>query len=210
MKICLISDTHGLEEQLTLPEADVLIHAGDMTSNGKLKQVQDFANWFQKQPHKYKIVIAGNHDWALEAFMKEECEFAARDIFGSAIYLRDSEVIINGVKFYGSPWQPTFYNWAFNADRGPDIKKYWDKIPENTDVLITHGPPMGILDRVWHESVGCADLTSAVMKIKPKIHVFGHIHCGYGYKLFNGTQFYNAALCDEKYRLVNKPWIVEV
>jgi Icc-related predicted phosphoesterase len=214
LKLVLISDTHGKHDQVVLPEGDVLIHAGDFCMGdrrGKIKELSSFATWFAKQPHRHKIVIAGNHDWATEAFMKEEAEWILRkDFFSTAHYLRDSEVTINGVKFYGSPWQPTFYDWAFNADRGPDIKTRWDKIPQDTKVLITHGPPMGILDRVWNDIVGCADLTNAVARIKPKVHVFGHIHCGYGFKLFNGTQFYNAALCDEAYNLRNKPWEVNL
>ena len=214
MKLILISDTHGKHNEVNLPEGDVLVHAGDFCAGGrrsKIIELREFAEWFAKQPHQHKIVIAGNHDWAAEAFMKEEAEWIMRkDFFSTVHYLRDSSVTINGFKFYGSPWQPTFFDWAFNANRGPDIKEYWDKIPDDTDVLITHGPPMGILDRVWRDSVGCADLTAAVTRIKPKVHVFGHIHCGYGYKLFNGTQFYNAALCNESYQIVNKPWEVEI
>jgi len=90
-------------------------------------------------------------------------------------------VIIEGVKFYGSPWQPRFFDWAFNLDRGEEIKKKWDLIPMDTDVLITHGPPYGILDLTHEgEKVGCEELMKAVLRVQPKIHIFGHIHEAYG------------------------------
>jgi Icc-related predicted phosphoesterase len=118
----------------------------------------------------------------------------------NAHYLQDQSVIIEGLKFYGSPWQPTFHNWAFNKDRGEKIKTEWDKIPSDTDVLITHGPPFGILDKtVDNEKVGCEELLLAVNRIKPKIHIFGHIHENYGEIKLNGTHFINPSSCDYNY-----------
>jgi Icc-related predicted phosphoesterase len=213
MRLCLISDTHGLHDQLDLPEADVLVHAGDLLNQGKLSELNSASLWLQEQKKKFKdiVVIAGNHDFILQAFMTEEKEHILRkDFFPGMHYLRDSGATIDGVNFYGSPWQPWFYDWAFNAQRGPDIKKYWDMIPQDTDILVTHGPPKNILDRVGYQSVGCEELDKAIMRVRPEIHVFGHIHCGYGYKSFNGTEFYNAAVVNEAYEVVNKPWVVEI
>jgi Icc-related predicted phosphoesterase len=213
LKLCLISDTHGLHDQLVLPEADVLVHAGDLLNRGKLSELNSASLWLQEQKKKFKeiVLIGGNHDFILEAFMKENHEDILRkDFFPGIHYLRDSGVTIDGVNFYGSPWQPWFYDWAFNVQRGPDIKKYWDLIPQDTQVLVTHGPPMGILDRVGNEHVGCADLAVRVAATCPEVHVFGHIHCGYGYKNFNGTEFFNASVVNEAYEVVNKPWVVEI
>lgn len=211
MILCFMSDTHGLHSQVTIPDCDILIHAGDLSNTGKIPQIQDFANWFRAQPAKHKICIGGNHDWALEAFMKEDQEALLRNtIFRNIHYLRDSSVIIDGLKFYGAPWSPRFYDWAFNLDRGPAIKEKWDLIPNDVDVLITHGPPMGFQDLVGNSYQGCADLRIAVARIRPRIHAFGHIHCGAGEMIKNGTRFINAALCNERYEIVNKPVLVEI
>jgi hypothetical protein len=126
------------------------------------------------------------------------------------IYLFDSEVIIDGVKFYGSPWQPEFYDWAFNLPRGEKLAEKWAKIPGNTDILITHGPAHGMLD--WTPSgqrVGCEDLFHRIMEVQPKIHVCGHIHCAYGQKNFNGVEFLNASVLNERYEYENKPIVVD-
>jgi Icc-related predicted phosphoesterase len=215
MKLCLISDTHGLHDQLDLPEADVLVHSGDLLNRGKLSELNSASLWLQEQKKKFReiVVVAGNHDFILQAFMTEEKEHILRkDFFPGMHYLRDSGVTIDGVNFYGSPWQPFFFNWAFNVQRGPDIKKYWDLIPVNTDVLVTHGPPKNILDMTirGHSRIGCEELEQAVYRVKPKIHTFGHNHGGYGYKNFNGTEFFNASVVNEAYEVVNKPWIVEI
>lgn len=212
MKLVLISDTHTQHSRLCLPEGDVLIHAGDWSLPGKLKEALDFAGWLKTQPHKTKVVIAGNHDFSAQAFMTENSEQVLRDIFAPAHYLRDSSLLVGDVLIYGSPWQPWFYNWAFNLQRGLEIRAKWDLIPPHTDVLVTHGPPMGILDQPGGcgTHVGCQDLMDAVSVIKPKIHVFGHIHGGYGQKEFNGTQFFNASVVNESYRVVNEPLIAEI
>ena len=101
----------------------------------------------------------------------------ARSWITNAHYLCDESLTLDGVKFYGSPWQPRFFDWAFNKDRGAPLKAIWDKIPLDTDVLITHGPPHGILDLTFDKiKAGCEELLLAVQRIKPKVHVFGHIH----------------------------------
>jgi Icc-related predicted phosphoesterase len=219
MKLCLISDTHSLHDQLVLPDGcDVLVHAGDLCNGDpdnkhRIKELKNATDWLNEQTKRFAhvVAIAGNHDWACQAFMQENCEDILRnDFFKDVHYLRDSGAVIDGVKFYGSPFTPWFGGWAFNAYRGGQIRERWDLIPQNTDVLITHGPPMGVLDRVWNEHVGCADLNLRVMTIRPKVHVFGHVHCGYGHKSVNGTEFFNASVVNEAYEVVNKPWIVEI
>jgi hypothetical protein len=155
---------------------------------------------------KHKIFIAGNHDFGFEMHTDIAEEFKEKGI----IYLFDSEVVIDGVKFYGSPWQPEFYDWAFNLPRGEKLAEKWAKIPGNTDILITHGPAHGMLD--WTMSgqlVGCEDLFHRIMEVQPKIHVCGHIHCAYGQKTFNGVEFLNASVLDERYDYANKPIVVD-
>lgn len=204
MKITFISDTHNQHEKLSLPEGDVLVHCGDFTNRGALEDVEIFAKFISKQSFKTKIVIAGNHDFSLEDHRKEEAEKILMDL--GIIYLNDSGVEINGVKFWGSPIQPEFFDWAFNRKRGDEIRKHWDIIPTDTDILITHGPPSNIMDQCDHgERVGCADLLEIVKKIKPRVHAFGHIHEGYGLKEIEGTQFINACNLDVKYRVKNDP-----
>jgi Icc-related predicted phosphoesterase len=209
MKITFISDTHNKHNHLTsnaygniLGSGDVLVHAGDCTSMGKSHEIANFLNWLSMTDFKHKIFIAGNHDFGFETHTDIADEFKERGI----IYLFDSEVVIDGVKFYGSPWQPEFYDWAFNLPRGEKLAEKWAKIPGNTDILITHGPAHGMLD--WTPSgqiVGCEDLFHRIMEVQPKIHVCGHIHCAYGQKNFNGVEFLNASVLNERYEYENKP-----
>lgn len=185
----------------------ILIHAGDVCSQGTLMEVVRFNNWIRDLPFKEKIVIAGNHDWYFEkkgrAFIKDTSEFT---------YLQDESITIDGIKIYGSPWQPEFYNWAFNLPRGIKLKEKWDMIPDDTDILITHGPPLGHNDWVRRDrsNVGCADLLEAVKRVKPKYHIFGHIHSGYGQSANDDTVFINASVCNEEYQPINKPFVIEI
>ena len=224
IKIVALSDTHGQHREVDVPMGDVLIHAGDfMTCGRRFAEVQSFGKWFSEQPHKYKILVAGNHDRLMESKLQ-----LCLNEFKGVTYLQDSGCEIKGWKFYGSPWQPWFYDWAFNVHRGQAIKKYWDKIPLDTDVLITHGPPYGILDQSipeerissWSstfvippsENVGCEDLLSAVNRVEPKFHFFGHIHGSYGKTIRQGDRnlmhFHNVAICDEQYNAANDPHVV--
>jgi Icc-related predicted phosphoesterase len=207
MKLVLISDTHGRHP--VVPDGDVLIHAGDLTAGGSLAECRKEIEWLKSLPHQHKIFVAGNHDFALEAFMKQGREDLIQDFATPMIYLRDQWTTIAGKYFWGSPWQPWFYDWAFNVTRG-HLHEYWDKIPNNIDVLITHGPPKNILDWVGRDRVGCDELRVAVERVKPKIHVFGHIHCAQG-KATNGvTTFYNACVVDEAYSLAHPAYEVEL
>lgn len=208
MKIVALSDTHTFERNIAVPDGDALIHAGDATIAGTPQEVLAFGKWLDAQPHKHKIVIAGNHDWL---FQKNPEQARALIQFPGVHYLQDSSIEIEGVRFYGSPWQPRFGDWAFNLDRGDEIKRKWDLI-EPCDVLITHGPAWGILDYVRPNSqhLGCEELAVAVRRVKPRLHIFGHIHGGYGEYVASGIHFINASICDEAYRPINAPIVFEL
>lgn len=211
MKIVMISDTHGQHRKLKVPDGDILIHAGDaMTGGMDPREIVDLNDWFGELPHPSKIVIAGNHD-----FLFEKVD-TARGLFTNATYLQDEYTRVEGLKIYGSPWQPEFFNWAFNLPRGEALKRKWDLIPADTDILITHGPPWGYQDYVprwgkheqYQEHVGCEELLKRVQEVKPMIHVFGHIHCGAGYTQDDHTTYVNAAVVDEQYRVRHSPTVI--
>jgi Icc-related predicted phosphoesterase len=186
----------------------MLIHAGDFMAFGdRPKEVVDFNQWLGKQPHRHKVVIAGNHDQ-----MFERDPGAARELLGNGIYLENSRMELLGLKIWGSPVQPEFNNWAFNVARGTAIRRYWEMIPADTDVLVTHGPPFGVLDQVNPSTahLGCEELAKVIEEIKPRLHLFGHIHGGHGSSASNGTQFVNASVVNEAYRLVYEPQVVEI
>lgn len=216
LRLVIISDTHSLHRQLTIPEGDVLIFSGDMCGLGLEKEIVDFNDWLGKQPCKHKIVIAGNHDYPFTKFVLGW----NKRLLSNAHYLENEEIVIDGVKFYGSPMTPTFCGWWFMADRGEEIKKYWDMIPNDVAVLITHGPPYGILDEtiktdydhmVSRYRVGCEELLKRIKQLeKMKVHCFGHIHAGYGLFKREGLQFVNASNCDECYEPTNAPIVVEI
>ena len=169
-----VADTHTFTDDLDVPEGDVLIHAGDMCRGGSLDELRSVVAWLAQQPHRHKIVVAGNHDWI---FQREPT--VARTVLAElgVHYLEDSEVTLDGMRFYGSPWQPEFNNWAFNLPRGERLAAMWQKIPTGLDVLVTHGPPAGIGDRSsFSGRAGCADLGRRVVEVAPRLHVFGHIH----------------------------------
>jgi Icc-related predicted phosphoesterase len=215
VKIVCISDTHNQLAKVKLPKGDLLVHAGDWTMRGDISEVATF-NFDLKMVLEYQyrlgaVVVAGNHD-----FLPEKAPALCKSILQSGKYLEDSGIEIEGLKFWGSPATPWFLDWAFNFERGTEIKEKWDLIPEDTDVLITHGPPFGILDEIPNgDRVGCVDLLNAVKRIKPTIHTFGHIHNGYGkyehtWEDGSKTIFVNAAICTEKYKPTNEPIVVEL
>jgi Icc-related predicted phosphoesterase len=208
MRLVFISDTHTLHDQIIIPDGDILLHCGDFSSRGRLQEVEDFLDWFGGQPHKYKVLIAGNHDFLAERNPKIFRLLVPENV----IYLEDSGVEIEGIHIWGSPVQPWFFDWAFNRQRGAEIRKHWDLIPENTDVLITHGPPYGILDRVASDNrpVGCRDLLHRVGELSVKICAFGHIHEAYGVQEQDGVVFINASVLDEHYRVSNAPVVREI
>ena len=183
LRILHLSDTHGLHYKLRdLPAADVIIHSGDISNNGTEEEIFDFLNWFIKLPYLHKIFVTGNHDlclWDAEGI---------EDLPESIHFLQDSEVEIDGFKFFGL---------AYNHQE--------DKVPDNTDVIITHEPPVMILDRSAGTHWGNAPLRNRIMEVKPRYHLFGHAHDGYGILKQDGIVFSNAALLDDRNRLVRKP-----
>ena len=205
MRIVCLSDTHGFHVGLDVPDGDLLLHAGDATKHGSLEEVAAFNGFLGTLPHPHKVVIAGNHDWAFE---KEPV--LARDLITNACYLEDEEAVVAGVRIWGSPWQPWFYDWAFNLERGPALREKWDLIPTGTDVLLTHGPPLGHGDRTTSgHPEGCADLLEAIRRVRPRLHVFGHIHEGYGQTREGDTLCVNASTCTVAYRPTNPPVVVD-
>ena len=208
MKIIAISDTHGKHRNLDLPQGDMLIHAGDVSSRGLEDEVLDFLDWYESLDFKYKIFIAGNHDFYFE---KEKKEAIEKVIPSNVIYLNDSGVTIEGIKIWGSPIQPWFFDWAFNRKRGEEIAQHWKFIPDDTNILVTHGPAFGLLDKTFREeSVGCEELLKSIKKVKPQFHIAGHIHEAYGQVEKDGTHFINASVLDLRYQLVNKPFEFEL
>ena len=205
--ITFISDTHTKHKHVTgeLPGGDILIHCGDISNRGYMNEIKNFLEWFDGiKGYEHKIFIAGNHDFGFQDSPKV-CAKLLQD-YPTVTYLEDNSVIIDGIKIYGSPWQPRFYNWAFNVDRGWDIAQKWEKIPMDTDILITHGPLHGILDSTYAgQRVGCEDLYKKVMEIKPKVHACGHIHYDYGMKEMDGMTFINACSLGEDYMYQNGP-----
>jgi Icc-related predicted phosphoesterase len=175
LRIVALADTHLQHDGLVVPGGDVLIHAGDMLQYGSLDELARAADFFRAQPHPIKILVAGNHEVCLERQPEK-----ARALLEGFVYLEDEARTIEGVVFYGSPWQPKFRVWAFGAERGPELASKWAKIPEHVDVLVTHGPPRGFGDRIeWKglmRHVGCPDLLARVREVEPRLHVFGHIH----------------------------------
>ncbi len=206
MRIVCISDTHGLARGIAVPDGDLLVHAGDLSAHGEPQQVAAEARWLRSLPHRHKVVIAGNHD-----FLFERSPSAARALMEGLVYLEDEETEILGLRIYGSPWQPEFCGWAFGLPRGPEIRAKWDRIPAGIGLLVTHGPPMGIGDlTTYGEHVGCADLLEGVRRVRPRWHVFGHIHEGRGVTEAEGTTFVNASVCTASYRPTNVPIVLDV
>lgn len=203
MKFVTIADTHGQHAKLTLPPGDVLIHAGDCSMKGEKEEIIDFLSWMEQQDFEHKILIAGNHDFYFE---KETDENIRQILPQNITYLNDKMTIVNGINIWGSPITPWFFNWAFNRHRGEAIKKHWDLIPENTDILVTHGPVFRTLDLTGRgQHVGCKDLLITIQTVKPKVHICGHIHEAYGTAEKYGTQFINASVLNDGYELTNKP-----
>ncbi|MCI5209113.1 MAG: metallophosphoesterase [Candidatus Electrothrix sp. ATG2] len=189
MKIAIFSDTHTSHRKLRVPDADVLIFAGDMTCCRTDREVTDFNDFLRSLPHKYKIVVAGNHDHRL-AVDREK----AKSLLSGAIYLQDEAVLVEGIMVYGAPWNPQLNAYACDAfalPRGKALKEKWEMIPKGIDILVTHVPPSGVLDRNGPVSHGCADLAAVVATLRPKYHVFGHMHGRHGVIKFDETSYIN-------------------
>lgn len=207
MKIVTISDVHL--HRPVIPDCDLLIDAGDWTGKGDYQSVKKHFEWLEELSAKEIVTIPGNHELVMEQhlprFRDELKNFRAK-------LLINESVEVNGLKIYGSPVTPTFMNWAWNVERGDAIQTYWDAIPKDVDVLITHGPPYGILDitsypnGVPKQRVGCYNLAETIKTLPNlKLHVFGHIHGCHGIYEKDGIVFANSAICDENYVPSNKP-----
>lgn len=246
MKIVHISDTHGARQhsKLVIPECDLLLHTGDIGGRTSVLELIEFIEWFDKQPAECKIFIAGNHDIALDKnfidnldselmvnIFKQNLEQVNRILSNlpkSIHYLNNTDYVYKGIKIYGSPYSPSFHrnHWAFNADRGNEIKSIWGRIPHDIDILLTHTPPMGILDLIPDEyvrenetnHVGCDDINNIIKKnlTTLKLHCFGHIHNNYGIiqKDVSRTRrvlFSNGAILNNEYELlITKPLIITI
>jgi len=258
LRFVCMSDTHSLTShiRLQIPDGDVFVHAGDFTRTGALEQVKEFNSWIAKLPHKYKIVIAGNHELGFDSSrgrtdtvleqarsghrgcghghgeeaeghnhdsksLEEDLEAKLtynvnpndiRNVLTNCTYLEDSSVEICGLKIYGTPWQPEYGRWAFNLKRGEECLEKWNQIPSDTDVLITHSPPLGFGDLCsTGVRAGCVDLLHTVQRrVKPKYHVYGHIHEGYGVRSDGKILFINASTCDINYRPCNPAIVFDV
>ena len=214
MKIVAVSDTHQtyLDE---MPEGDILIHAGDFSLLPKnshqnremmISELTDLKNWFDKIRHKYKytVLVPGNHDWIFEV----DYQFA-KEFMGETIVLFDESITLDGLKIWGTPINLEFRDWAFNRAAGEEILTHFRKIHTDTDILVTHGPPLGILDRAYpHENspeLGDIDLLNIVNELNLKAHIFGHIHGSHGTLKKNETLFVNASIMDESYQPTFSP-----
>ena len=205
IKCWAISDTHGKHRDLNIPNVDMVIHGGDSTNHKNIipneVEFRDFIDWYSKIDIRHKVLIAGNHDaWATKLYLKEMVEEA--DI----IYLEHELHNVGGISIFGSPYTPNFGDWYFMKDRGK-LDKWWQEIPENIDILVTHGPPIGILDLSrdrFNNLEFCGDkaLARHVQRIKPKFHIFGHIHdyedcLNHGMMIRNGTIFMNVSSVED-------------
>jgi len=220
-KIACISDTHNQHYGIQIPECDILLHAGDFSYMGKAIDIVELNHWFGKLKASGKVkeivAIAGNHDWLCETNPS-----LAASLFTNCIYLNEQPAEVMGLKIFGSPIQPWFCDWAFNRRRGDEIARHWAKIPDDTQVLVTHGPPMGILDIVKDnpynltngpDHLGCYDLTKRIGELKDlKLHVFGHIHDSNGVYIdpVTGKTFVNAAICSEEYKPIQPVHVIEI
>ncbi len=214
MRLVFISDTHGKHHNVSVPDGDALIHCGDFSSQGALHEIQNFNAWMKKQPHALKLAIPGNHELGLSSsHASPEFIELAQEALADVKLLLHEAFEWQGVRFFGSPWTPEFRGWAFNYPHNKDV---WGDVPMDTDVLITHGPPYGVLDQLDERGsepglhVGCLHLRRAVRRIEPRIHAFGHIHEGAGLHAADGTLFVNASQLDSRYRHVNLPVVVNI
>ncbi|CAA90405.3 UPF0046 protein T07D4.2 [Caenorhabditis elegans] len=237
VRFVCIGCTHGEQFDISkLPPGDVLLVAGDFTSCGLPNEVHNFNKLLGKLKYSYKVVIGGNHECTFDDTflkLKQESEpkemalkqallsaihsdskggISAKDLLSNAIYLEDNVIELFGITIYGTPWQPKVDNWAFNLSRGQQLLDKWNLIPAGVDVLLTHTPPLGHGDMMNNgQRMGCAELLNTVFKrVRPKYHVFGHIHEGYGCTTDGYTKFINCCMCNENLDLKNEPVIFDI
>jgi len=213
MRFVCISDTHGFHDRINLPDGDVLIHAGDLTSDGKQDQIFDAFAWLARQHFKRIIVTPGNHEFGLEQLPHLGAVLQSK--FPNVEILVDSETTIDGLRVYGSPWQPWFNNWAFNFLPGPagiaQAEEKWSHIPDDIAILITHGPSRGILDETLkRKHVGCEAMSARIAQLPQlRLHVFGHVHEAHGIERIGEVLHVNACICDSRYFPEQKSWVLD-
>lgn len=187
-----ISDTHNNRHlNIKLKGADILVHAGDISNYGSYSEVKSFLDWFESlKNYKYKIFIAGNHDLSFED-KHEWLEELLAKTSSNVIYLEDRAVKLLGLKFYGTPWCPSFGDWAF-MDNENNLDTIFKCIPKDTDVLISHTPPFGVMDINRYGS-NCGSQSILNNSYNVKLHIFGHIHESYGVKEVGNKVYCNAS-----------------
>ncbi|CAL2052138.1 unnamed protein product [Caenorhabditis brenneri] len=215
LKVVAISDTHNQMAGVTIPDGDVLIHAGDLTNDEEYERLVEFNNQMGLLPHPHKLVIGGNHELGFDVF-ENKAKRRPRDqplgteegwkLLTNVTYLLDQSVKIDGVKFYGSPYH-ALPGYPFYKNRKNGLREVWERIPSDVDVLITHSPPLGYLDLFRNDRWGCRYLLEKVEKYQPKFHIYGHVHQSYGAMTNGKTTFLNAAQCDPKNKIQDRPFV---
>jgi len=205
IRIVLTGDTHGRHRDLSVPAGDLLIHTGDFTIfSQSLQGIEDLNSWLGEQSHPHKVLVPGNHEFALVALTN-------RGLIDNAILLINETIEIMGLRIWGSPTTP-MHDGAFGISNDSERERIYSHIPDGTDIVITHGPPFGLLDGAegTKEHLGCRQLLNAVCRVQPTIHVFGHVHAGYGTTMFADTLFANAASAGPDGNLIHPPIIVDL
>lgn len=210
MRIVCVSDTHTFHNRVDIPKCDLLLHAGDITDRGREQELVDFDLWCKRIVREgiaRKIIcIAGNHD-----FCFQDHRVASVAALGGAEYLEDSSTVFDGLRIFGTPWQPWFYDWAFNLKTEMELKGKFDRMPEGTDILLCHSPPRGILDMTRRgQPVGSQALLDAIHRVRPKLVVFGHIHESYGSVEHDGIRYVNASICTFDYNPKNPAVVIDL
>lgn len=210
MKCVAISDTHGKHHSVFIPEGDVIIHCGDITRKSNLSEITDFIEWFGGLNFQYKILVAGNHDRFIG---KRKPEFFELISANKISYLENTLVRVNGFTVFGSPYTLNYAGiGVFTYFDNPEAERIWSHIPEKVDILVTHAPPRGFRDfsRAENKNAGCQVLREKVLSVKPRFHVFGHIHESYGIEQYEDSVFINASVTNGSEEIVNNPVVFEI
>ena len=206
MKAVVLADNHT-DYDFETPEGDLLIHCGDFTFHGNPKEMEKFKNYLKRQPHEHKLFIFGNHE-KVDKELTYWIDYLEDETGAKCIH--EKEYKINGLKFFGSSYTPQFMNWGFMQDE-ETRERYWENMYDGMDVLVTHGPPMGIMGKIEDGTeIGCEYLRKFVDRVKPKYHFFGHNHAGAGVTSRNGTLFVTAAILTEHYQKFRPPIVVNL